>query len=127
MVQEAIENGQIDHNIFPQKQVNGRTIFEVLKKRNTELQKIVDEWLHHVADGLVSLTHIFNTCLILIGGGVSAQDELFIQPLREIVLKKAMPIFGVTLDVKAAELYKKCLCPIVRFSVFLAFLILFCQ
>lgn len=103
MVREAVELGKIDITVFPQQKVNGKTIFELLKT-NSNLQSIVEEWMNYVADGLVGLVHIFNPSLILIGGGISVQDQLFIQPLREIVLKRVMPTFAVELDLKAAEL-----------------------
>ena len=42
--------------------------------------------------------------MVLIGGGVSAQEELLIRPLREIVLSRVMPKFGEGLQLERAAL-----------------------
>ena len=48
--------------------------------------------------------HIFNPEVVLIGGGVSAQEELLIKPVRTKVLKTVTPDMTAELQVKAAEL-----------------------
>ena len=88
---------------FAKEEVNGLTIFSELEK-NKELQKILDEWIQNISKGLISLTHIFNPEIILIGGGVSKQEKLFIKPLREIILNKVMKKFSQDLKVEAAML-----------------------
>ena len=54
--------------------------------------------------GLTGLIHIFNPEIVLIGGGVSAQEELLIRPLREKVRKMLMPRFAENLRLEAARL-----------------------
>lgn len=49
----------------------GRKIFEVMDR--PEVKACVDSWIDEVVFGLVSLIHIFNPSLILLGGGVMAQ------------------------------------------------------
>ena len=46
------------------------------------LQQCVHKWIGYVADGLVGLIHTFDPEVVLIGGGVSSQQEHFIEPLR---------------------------------------------
>ena len=104
MVEEAVENGLIDRNIFEVKGINGKTIFEQLEQFNSGLSQIVEEWLDYVADGLVSLVHIFNPQLILLGGGVSVQEKHFIKPVRRKVLERVMPAFCNNLDIQSAKL-----------------------
>lgn len=84
--------------------VNGREIFIAVEAGNAEIIAIVDQWITDIATGLISLTHIFNPELILIGGGVSKQEELFIVKLREKVLEKVMVNFGKELQIEAAKL-----------------------
>ena len=74
--------------------LNGRIIFQEVKQGNTVFQEELNAWIRDIAEGLTGLAHIFNPEMILIGGGVSAQEELLIQPLREIVLWHAMPRFA---------------------------------
>lgn len=104
MVEEAISNDCMDRDAFGDHAINGRIIFDLLEKNHPTLEKIVDEWMGYLADGLVSLVHIFNPQLILIGGGVSAQEKRFIQPVRKKVLERVMPAFRVGLNIKSAEL-----------------------
>ena len=42
--------------------------------------------------------------MVLIGGGVSVQEKLLIQPLREAILRTAMPRFAENLRVERALL-----------------------
>ncbi len=99
--------------------INGKTIFTRLAEekageradnsagKNTEqgtLEEVVRCWIAYIADGLVSLVHIFNPAVILIGGGVSAQEDLFIDPLRRQVLSRVMPSYAEDLVIKRAAL-----------------------
>lgn len=84
--------------------VNGRTIFEQVAAGQPVISKIVDQWIADIATGLVSLTHIFNPEIILLGGGVSAQEELFISKVRTQVKKRVMGNFGKELRVEGAAL-----------------------
>ena len=61
-------------------------------------------WINEIAQGLAGLVHIFNPQLILIGGGVSAQQALLIDPLAAQVRKSIMPAFAEGLEVRAAAL-----------------------
>lgn len=86
-------------------EVNGRTIFEHLD--NEKIAKYVDDWMNCISAGLVGLVHIFNPEVIIIGGGISNEDELFIKPLRKKIISHAMPRLGEQLKVKAAKLGNK--------------------
>lgn len=84
--------------------INGRVIFEEVATGNEEMSFIVDKWIDDISAGLVSLAHIFNPELILIGGGVSKQEELFVAKVRQKVHDNAMTNFGNELEIKAATL-----------------------
>ena len=58
------------------KYANGREIFEELNRENSKLEQILNAWILDVAYGLVSLTHIFNPPVIILGGGIMEQDKL---------------------------------------------------
>ena len=55
-----------------------------------------------IAAGMV---HIFNPQLILIGGGVSAQQKLLIAPIAAKVKASVMPAFAEGLEIRAAQLH----------------------
>lgn len=101
MVQRAVENKEIS---FDNNEINGKTIFEQIENGNAKLEKVLEDWMDYLISGIVGLVHVFNPELVLIGGGVSAQEELFIQKVREKVLERVMPDFSIDLDVRAAQL-----------------------
>ena len=103
MVTKAVKAGKIPSDIFENNVINGRTIFSAVKA-NAELSALLDCWIGYVADGLVGIIHTFNPQVVLIGGGVSAQKDLFIDPLREKVFRRVMPEFARGLRLEAATM-----------------------
>lgn len=101
-VRESILKGEIEG--LDEAGLNGRIIFEHLKNGNFKLQEIVEEWIGNVASGLVSLIHIFNPDLILLGGGISAQKELFVDKVKEKVRSQVMPAYRDRLRMEPAAL-----------------------
>lgn len=84
--------------------VDGRWIFAQAATGNVVVQKILQEWIEVIASALVGFVHMFNPEQILIGGGVSAQEDLFIAPVRSYVMKHVMPNFAKDLEICAAAL-----------------------
>ena len=60
--------------------------------------------MSEIAAGLIGLTHLFNPQVILIGGGVSGQQKLLIEPLRDKIRAGVMPAFAKGLEVRAVQL-----------------------
>lgn len=81
---------------------NGRMIFE--RYDDPEINILINEWMDSIAKGIISLVHIFNPEVVIIGGGVSKQDEKFIQPLIKKVADKVMPRFLEDLKIVPAKL-----------------------
>lgn len=84
--------------------LNGRIIFQRAKDGDETMLRVLDAWIDDIAAGITGLVHIFNPQIVLIGGGVSAQEELLIQPLRQRVLATAMPRFTEGLRIERATL-----------------------
>ena len=82
--------------------INGHWIFD--NHQNPVVQQCLQEWIEAISIGIVSLTHIFNPELNLIGGGVSSQEELLIAPIRKRVLELTMPRFREVLSIESAQL-----------------------
>ena len=72
---------------------DGRAIFAAAEAGN------------EIAQGLAGMVHIFNPQLILIGGGVSAQQKLLIEPIAAKVRASVMPAFAEGLEIRAAQLH----------------------
>ena len=83
---------------------DGRAIFEAAAAGDARTLAVLNHWVNEIAQGLAGLVHIFNPQLILVGGGVSAQQELLIDPLAAQVRKAVMPAFAQGLELKAAAL-----------------------
>ena len=66
---------------------------------------LLDTWTDEIAQGLAGMVHIFNPQLILIGGGVSAQQKLLIAPIAAKVKASVMPAFAEGLEIRAAQLH----------------------
>lgn len=92
-------------HLFPESfnaYINGRLIFDALRD-NSALQGIVNEWMDDISQGIISLVHIFNPELVIIGGGVSSQS-IFIEGIRKRVREKIMPRFAEDLKIEPAKL-----------------------
>ncbi|MGN0976206.1 MAG: ROK family protein [Gemmiger sp.] len=83
---------------------NGRRIFAAAQEGDEAVQNLLTCWIDEIAQGLCGLVHIFNPQLILVGGGVSAQQKLLIEPLAAKVRAGVMPAFAQGLEVRAAAL-----------------------
>ena len=84
---------------------DGRAIFESAHAGDPIILALLEDWTDEIAQGLAGLVHIFNPQLILIGGGVSAQQELLIEPIARKVRASIMPAFAEGLEIRAARLH----------------------
>ena len=84
---------------------DGRAIFAAAEAGNETVLALLDAWTDEIAQGLAGMVHIFNPQLILIGGGVSAQQNLLIEPIAEKVKASVMPAFAEGLEIRAAQLH----------------------
>ena len=79
-------------------------IFSRAAQGDETMLGVLDRWIGDIAAGVSGLIHIFNPQMVLIGGGVSAQTELLIRPLRERILGCVMPRFAECVRIEAATL-----------------------
>lgn len=83
---------------------NGKIVFERIQSGDVRMRTVFIEWLEDVSAGITGLVHIFNPSLVLIGGGISEQEEWLIAPLRKKVLSGVMPRFAEHLRIEKASL-----------------------
>ena len=83
---------------------NGRVLFAAARQGDAAVRALLDDWIVEIAEGLAGLVHLFNPQLILIGGGVSSQQELLIDPLAREVRARVMPAFAEGLEIRPAAL-----------------------
>lgn len=101
-VRQEIEAGRLEG--IPAKEVNGRRIFQEIRNGNKEMERITDQWIGVVAAGITGFVHIFNPETVIIGGGVSSQQELFIDKVRQRAFARMHPEFAPNLEIVAAKL-----------------------
>lgn len=83
---------------------NGRIFFEKAEEGDERAVALLERWIREISAGIESLVHLLNPELVLIGGGVSAQKKLLIEPLAKRVKENVMPAFAENLEVREAEL-----------------------
>lgn len=69
------------------KTLTSEEIFEGAEKGDAVLKEVVDLYIRRLGTGIVNIVNIFRPQLVLLSGGVSAQGENLLKPLREIVAK----------------------------------------
>lgn len=72
---------------------NGRAIFESFDR--PEVRAVVDRWIDEIVNGLVSLVHIFNPSLLVLGGGVMAQPYVLDQVQTRLIPRISPGFRGV--------------------------------
>jgi len=71
--------------------MNAKIVFDAAQAGDRVAANVIDWYIDHLAIGLVNVINIFQPQAIALGGGVSAQKEKLLQPLRE---KMADEIYG---------------------------------
>ena len=61
---------------------DGRTAFECSKQGDKAAEKVVNEYVGYLAEGIMNFTNIFRPEAIIIGGGVSAQGDYLIDKIK---------------------------------------------
>ncbi|MBQ9325431.1 MAG: ROK family protein [Clostridia bacterium] len=84
--------------------LDGQQIFDRVCSGDHQLLEIVQEWIDCIAEGVTGLVHLLNPEMVLIGGGVSVQENAVIAPLRMRIQEKCMPRFAEALIVERAVL-----------------------
>ena len=83
---------------------SGKIIFARAAEGDEKVLALLDWWTDEIAAGLIGFAHVFNPQIILIGGGVSTQEELLIAPVRKKVLDGVMNAFVEGLAIERATL-----------------------
>lgn len=83
---------------------SGHHVFEAVDRGNEAAKRMVDEWLDEVAYGISGLVQIFNPEAVLVGGGVSAREDVIMEPLRRKVYASTIADFVEGLEIRTAML-----------------------
>ena len=62
-----------------------KEIFEGARAGDPKLQKLVQNYIGKLGTGIVNIVNIFRPQLVILGGGISAQEEDLLLPLRKMM------------------------------------------
>lgn len=83
----------------------GKTAFEAAREGDPAGKKVVADYIEYLAEGITNCVNAFHPQAVLIGGGVSAEGEFLLAPLRASCLAK---VYGgaehFKFDIIAAQL-----------------------
>lgn len=85
-------------------QLTIRRMFAAMKKGDPVAPEIVREKAEILGGALAGLANVINPELIILGGGVAEGGTIFVDIVRETVLKRALPVVAESLAVAPAKL-----------------------
>lgn len=71
--------------------INGKMIFDMAKNKDQDCLKEIDYMIKSLAIGIANLSYIINPEVIILGGGIMAQEQ-FLKPKIEEALRKELII-----------------------------------
>lgn len=77
------------------KDIDGKVIFECAKNKDETALKVLDMYTDYLAIVCYNTIMSYRTDALMIGGGISVQEELLINPLREKVRKLLEPMGNI--------------------------------
>lgn len=87
-------NGDIDS-------INAKTAFDAAKQGDLTAQKVVEQYIKYIGEGLANIFNIFQPEVIVIGGGVCKEGEYLLSPLRKFIQENT---FAPSQNINIAEL-----------------------
>lgn len=73
--------------IKPGDRISGRTVFELAKKGDKDAERVRDMWIEEVAVGLAGMVNIFQPDEIVVGGAISKEGDVIMEPVRAYIEK----------------------------------------
>ena len=86
------------------KKIDGKVFFAALKERDVAAKEVFSNYIEVLGEGILNLVNLFRPQAVLVGGGISAQGETLLNPLREYVSERLLLPEYAPLEILAAEL-----------------------
>lgn len=84
--------------------ISAKTAFDAAKKADETALRVISDYTKYVAEGLVNVINIFQPCVLVIGGGICAQGEYFLAPVRKYVKESVYCKEAEQTEIKVAEM-----------------------
>ena len=69
-------------------EVDGRTVFLAMKEGDPAAQRVFDDYIEGLGEGILNIVNTFRPQAIILGGGISAEGETLLEPLRRYVFPR---------------------------------------
>lgn len=66
-------------------EANGKTVFSAASEGDEAAKLVLDDWIAALGEGIANFINIFRPQTVILGGGVAAEGEILLAPLREYV------------------------------------------
>jgi predicted NBD/HSP70 family sugar kinase len=86
------------------RQWTGKEIFDLYDQGDKQIQEAVRQFYRYLAMGISNLIYIFNPEKVIIGGGVTARGEKFLQEVQAEINNYLLPSFQRNTEVVLAKL-----------------------
>ena len=81
--------------IAPDEKVSGRTVFRLAKAGDKDAERVRDMWINEVAIGIADLVNIFQPDEIVIGGAISKEGDVLLNPIKKYVKENVFSAEGL--------------------------------
>lgn len=75
--------------LSPDEKITGRTVFDLARNGDPDAARIRDMWIEEVAIGIVDMINIFQPDELVIGGAISKEGSVLLNPIIDYVDKNA--------------------------------------
>ncbi|MBQ8391845.1 MAG: ROK family protein [Clostridia bacterium] len=72
--------------------ISGRTVFELAKKGDKDAERVRNMWIEEVAIGITDMVNIFQPDELVVGGAISKEGDVIMEPIREYVKKHSFNV-----------------------------------
>lgn len=105
MAEEYIKGGKsTKYRELANPDITPYIVSEAAKQGDPVAKRIFTIVGEYIGIGLASVVNLLNPEKIIIGGGVAAAGDLLMNPIKENLLKRAMPISGSAVEIVPAQL-----------------------
>lgn len=84
--------------------IDGEFIMKLVNSGDKLASEEYNEFLEHIVTGIVCVTHLLDPGLIVVGGGISAQGQVFFEELNNRFRKRAMKDYSNHTNIVQAQL-----------------------
>lgn len=86
--------------------VDGKTVFKAAELGDETAKKLLDNFINYLSIGVYNIIVLFRPDVICIGGGMSREGNVILNPIQEKIAKNPLgSLIGKNTEIRAAELF----------------------